>query len=105
MGEFEFFEGLIELASPIELNERVQPAKLPNECQSDDSERLVAIGNGLIQFDMSKIQRPLLLRQAVYQLVSYDDCVLNSEYLGDPGSIICIHPTAMGSVHMGDSGK
>lgn len=99
------FEGLIELATPIVLNGRVQPMKLPSECQKNmTNEPFIAIGNGLINFDIDKMVRPLLLKHAHFNAMSYEDCVDTARYDGDPSSILCILPRTNGLVHMGDSG-
>lgn len=99
------FTGLIELATPIILNDRIQPIKLPNKCQKNlTDEPLIAIGNGLNYFDIDKMVRPLLLKHAYYNAVSFLNCIRTARYGGNPHSILCILPREDGLVHLGDSG-
>lgn len=97
---------MVELASPIQFDERVQPVKLPSKCNANlTNERVVAIGNGLINFDVSKIVQPLILKQGVFEALPRDVCVKFADYADDPDSIICIVPLGSSAVHMGDSGE
>lgn len=103
--------GLIKLPEPIQLNVRIQPAKLPTSCILPHlgGERVIAIGNGGTQFEEYTAENPWdpRLRQFNSTTMTSKDC---NSHLGeeeDINAIVCIGEDEMnyGTTFHGDSGN
>lgn len=69
--------GLIELPESIPLNDYVQPAKLPNDCQfTTGNEELVAKGNGMKDHWRDPDVRDKRVREAHIESFEPDICDL-----------------------------
>lgn len=90
-------KALLKLSTPLELNEKIQPIKLPSDCGEDVFNDVITtiVGTGLTGMFSSDG----ILRET--KLITFP-----SEECGKDKSYICLNSTVFASTpHSGDSGK
>lgn len=94
--------GLIELPHPVDLNNSIRPAILPNNCNEfNEEERVIAAGNGRTDPFLQADDRTL--RHGYSEIMYEDECASESGDV-DPDSIICAYAPNGQNTFSGDSG-